>query len=92
MSGNTVTSSSKPGNLTIIMCKKPDGKPPGGVTISSSAALYANIYAPQSAVTLSGSGDIYGSVLGLSVDMTGSSGIHFDLSLNAQNGTISLVQ
>jgi hypothetical protein len=92
MSGNTVTAGNQPGNLTIIMCKKPDGRAPGPVTIGGTAALYSTVYAPQSAVTLSGSGDIYGSVLGLTVDMTGTSAIHYDLSLNAQNGTISLVQ
>ena len=90
--GNTMTSGSKPGNLTIVMCKTPGGTAPGSLTVGSSAALYASIYAPQSAVTLSGSGDIYGTVLGLTVDLTGTSGIHFDLSLNSQNGTISLVQ
>jgi hypothetical protein len=92
MSGNTTTSGSKPGNLSIIMCKRPDGTAPGSLTIGGLSALYSSIYAPQSAVALSGSGDIYGSVLGLTVDMTGTSGIHYDLSLNSQNGTISLVQ
>jgi Flp pilus assembly protein TadG len=93
MSGNTSTSSSKPGNLKIIMVPNPyNGDPPGSVTVSSSAALYATVYAPQSAVSLSGTGDIYGSVLGLYVSMTGSSAIHYDMSLDVNNGTISLVE
>ena len=43
-------------------------------------------------VTLSGTGDIYGSVLGLTVNMTGTSAIHYDLALDSNNGTISLAQ
>jgi len=31
-------------------------------------------------------------VVGLTVDMTDTSGIHYDLPLDAQNGTIALVQ
>ena len=64
----------------------------GGVSIGSSSDLYATIYAPQSAVTLSGSGDLYGSIVGLSVSMTGSSAIHYDLALDPNNGAIGLVQ
>ena len=37
------------------------GNPPGVITISSSAAFYASIYAPESTITMSGSGAIYGS-------------------------------
>ena len=43
--------------------------------------LYANIYAPQSDVTLSGSGSIYGSIVGKSITMSGSSSIIYDLGL-----------
>jgi Flp pilus assembly protein TadG len=93
MSGNTSTSGSKPGNLRLVMVPDPNnGDPPGSVTVSSSAALYATVYAPQSNVSLSGSGDIYGSVLGLTVIMTGSSGIYYDMALDSNNGTISLVE
>ena len=53
----------------------------GRWVMGSSAALYASVYAPQSDVTLSGNGAIYGSVVGKSVNMTGTSAIHYDLSL-----------
>jgi Flp pilus assembly protein TadG len=92
LGGSAVTSGSTPANLSIVMVPDPGGRGLGTVTISSNSALYASIYAPQNAVTLSGSGDIYGSVLGQSINMTGSSNIHYDLSLNAQNGSIALVQ
>jgi hypothetical protein len=92
MYGNADTSGNQPGNLKIVMCPTPSGTPPGFVSIGSSSALYASIYAPQSHVILAGTGDIYGSVLGLSVTMTGTSSIHYDLSLDANNGSISMVQ
>ena len=81
MNGNTTTSGGRPGNLRVVMVPSSSGTPPGNVDIGSSAALYADVYAPQSRITLSGTGDIYGSVLGKSIDMTGSSAIHFDRSL-----------
>lgn len=81
MKGRTSTSGNLPGNLRVVMVPNGSGNPPGTLEIGSSAALYADVYAPQSRITLSGSGDIYGSVLGKSIDMTGSSAIHFDRSL-----------
>jgi hypothetical protein len=50
------------------------------------------VYAPQSDITLSGSGDIYGSVLGKSISMTGSSAIHYDMNLSGTSGQIALVK
>ena len=41
---------------------------------------------------LSRFGDIYGSVVGLSIDMTGTSNIHYDLSLPGAAGPPQLVQ
>src|SRR5205085_8968780 len=91
MTGSTSTSGSTPQNLTVIMCPGANGAAPGPVNIGSSAALYADIYAPQSAITLSGTGDIYGSVVGLSINMTSTSAIHYDLALSG-SGQISLVK
>jgi hypothetical protein len=45
-----------------------------------------------SPLTVSGSGDIYGSIVAKSVDMTGSSAIHFDLSLRNADGGVRLVK
>ena len=61
--------------------------------LARQVAVFGIIAVGQLLVILTAGIDLsVGSVLGLTVDMTGSSGIHFDLSLNAQNGTISLVQ
>jgi hypothetical protein len=93
MSGNTSTSGDKASNLTIVMCPNPaNNNPPGSLTVGSNTSLYATVYAPQSAVNLSGSGDIYGSVLGLAVSMTGTSSIIYDLALESGAGGISLVE
>ena len=92
MSGNTTTYNNTPGNLTIVTGVDSAGNLPGPVTISGNSSLYATVYAPQSAVTVSGTGSIYGSVLGLSIDMSGTADVYYDMSLNANNGTVSLVQ
>ncbi len=92
MNGNATTFNSIPGNLRVVMVKTPSGNSPGGLSVTSSSALYADVYAPLSAITLGGTGDIYGSVVGKSIDMTGTSAIHYDLSLNPNGGHISLVQ
>ena len=91
MNGQTYTAANLPKNLTIVMCPGPTGTAPGDLTITSGAALYANIYAPQSNVVISGQGSIYGSVLGLTVSMSGGGAIHYDLSLKG-NGAIVLVE
>jgi Tfp pilus assembly protein PilE len=93
MGGSTGTNGSQPANLQLVMVPNPyNGNPPGSVTIGGSAGFYGTVYAPESDVTLSGTGDIYGSVLGKTVNMTGSSGIHYDLGLDSGNGTLSLMQ
>lgn len=91
ISGQVLTSSNLARNLTIIMCDDTGGHAPGPVKVTSNADLYATIYSPENKVTLQGNGDIYGSIVGLSIDMTGTSGIHYDISLNGGGG-ISLVQ
>jgi Flp pilus assembly protein TadG len=73
--GATVTASNLGKNLNIQVIG------PGTVTVQNNSSIYMNLYAPQSPVTLSGSGAIYGSVLGWSINMTGSSSINYDLSL-----------
>jgi hypothetical protein len=73
------------------MCPDPNGQAPGAVSIGSGTSLYANIYAPQSAITMSGNGDIFGTIVGKSVSMTGTSTIHYDLEA-AKGGAIKLVQ
>ncbi len=93
ISGNVNTKNSVPSNLSIVMIPNPStGAAPGAVSISSSATLCAYLYAPQSDITMSGTGAIYGQVIGKSVTMTGSSDIYYDLSLQGGNNVIQVVR
>ena len=91
MTSQTKTAGSLPKNLTIVMCPGPAGQMPGALSLTSGADLYASVYAPQSPVTVWASGDIFGAILGKSVDMGGSGKVHYDLSLHA-TGPIGLVK
>jgi hypothetical protein len=44
--------------------------------------LYAMLYAPQSAVTMSGNCDLFGSIIAKSISMNGNNTIHYDESLS----------
>jgi len=79
IAGHTDTYPTTARNLTLIMVPK-NGNPPGSVTIATQADFYASIYAPQSAVVINASADIYGNVVGKSIDMSGSGCIHYDLT------------
>lgn len=81
LKGTIHTAGSSPGNLSFLMCEGPSGQLPGLANIGSNSALYMTVYAPLSAVTMSGTGDIYGSVLGKTINMTGTSAIHYDIGL-----------
>jgi len=91
MSGGAGTFEYLPKNLTVIMVPTPAGVAPGKVTLSGGSALYASVYAPLSPITISGGGAIYGSVLGKSIDMSGGSSVHYDLSLGGSD-KLQLVQ
>jgi Flp pilus assembly protein TadG len=90
--GTVQTAANVPGNLRFVLVPDTLGNPPGTINIGSSAAFYASIYAPQSAITLSGTGAIYGAVLGKSVSMTGSSDIYYDLALDPSSNLTRLVK
>jgi Flp pilus assembly protein TadG len=91
MKGNPVTKADLPANLTLVMVYA-SGRAPGSASIDSSSAFYGTVYAPYSAVTLSGTGDIYGCVLGKSISMTGTSRIIYDRSLSATGQAMTLVR
>lgn len=57
-----------------------------GILIQSDSQIYAAIYAPLTSVKLTGSGALFGTVRGASINANGGSGIHFDSALlNANN-------
>jgi hypothetical protein len=64
------------------------------VNLTGQADFYGQIYAPLSAITQSGGADIYGSMIGKTLNFSGSwqGGVHFDEALNASGGQIQLVR
>jgi Flp pilus assembly protein TadG len=93
INGSVNTSSNLPKNLKLVGIPNPNtGVAPGAVTLGSQAALYANVYAPQSAITMTGGSAIYGAIVGKSIDMTGTSDIYYDLSLTGGSGVAQVVQ
>ena len=91
LSGTTNTFSNLPGDLKFVVGPDTSGSAPGKVTLSGGSSLYAYIYAPQSDITVSGTGAIYGSLVGQSISSSGGASIHYDISLTGP-GAISLVQ
>lgn len=54
-----------------------------GVVLSGTTDLYMTIYAPQAGVSLNGGPQLYGSVLGKTLSLTGNPSLHFDSQLAA---------
>ena len=50
---------------------------------------YADIYAPLSAVNVSGTGDFYGRLIGKTIGVIGSGALHFDESLALPGGGLA---
>jgi hypothetical protein len=51
------------------------------VTITHSNILHLDLYAPQSPINISGKGELFGSIVGRTLAITGSRDLHFDESL-----------
>jgi Flp pilus assembly protein TadG len=84
ISGSVVNISGTPSNLQFIVIGS------HSVTLSGSSAFIWELYAPQSPVTLSGSAQIFGSVIGGSIRISGGS-IHYDQALGS-SGQVTIVQ
>jgi hypothetical protein len=86
--GYCSTYQNRPANLQFLMLNS------SSVTFSGQADLYATVYAPLSPVYQSGKADIYGSIVGKSLNFSGTwdGGVHFDESLATGGTTISLVK
>lgn len=57
-----------------------------GVSISGNAPISAVVYAPLTAVSVSGSGRLYGAVLGNTISVSGAGGVHYDETLGLLGG------
>ena len=56
------------------------------VRFRGNSELYGVIYAPNAAVDLSGTPDIYGSIVANTLDISGNAGIHYDEALGSSTG------
>lgn len=64
----------------------------GGLDIASGPLVYMVVYAPNARVVVSGSGDLYGSVVGATVSATTGAKFHYDKRLkDNQDGGIVMV-
>ena len=76
LSGNGVgTAQNLPTNLTI----KTLG---ASVSLSGNAAFYGSLYAPSSGVSVTGNGDVFGSVVGNTIQVSGNGKFHYDEALS----------
>ena len=48
------------------------------VCLESGAVMYMTVYAPSTGVKLQGGGDIYGAIVGNTIDVTGNVTVHYD--------------
>jgi hypothetical protein len=80
----------KPGLLTIKSCLQagdPSTFGGHGFSLTGGAAAYFQIYAPNMDVTVGGTGGgLWGSIVGLTIDVTGSANIHYDKALGPGAG------
>ncbi|HWP40922.1 MAG TPA: TadG family pilus assembly protein [Tepidisphaeraceae bacterium] len=81
LNGTVDVQSERPGDFKIRMTS-----PGTSVSIGGNSALYADLYAPASTVTLSGTGDFYGTVVGKTLSVIGRAGIHYDESTMPYGG------
>src|SRR6266581_281540 len=65
--------------LGIWACGTPAS--PQGWTLSGGSGAYFSVYAPNHDITVSGSGDLYGAIVGRSLNSSGGSKVHYDEAL-----------
>jgi hypothetical protein len=86
MHGHAAVYDNLPRNLRIVMASV-------GTTalldMQGGSSLSTDIYAPEARISIMGTGDVYGAIVGKSIDMSGNAAIHYDMSLR---GGVSLVK
>jgi hypothetical protein len=82
--GDIVNASLKPTGLGLWSCGS--GSSAMWILRGGNGAYYS-IYAPNHPLTLNGSGDLWGSVVGASVTATGGAKIHYDAALSRRTST-----
>ena len=60
--------------------------------LTGNTDLYADLYAPLSDVTVTGTADFYGQMVGKTLTLPGSGQIHYDETLNTPKRSVVLVK
>ncbi len=85
--GGVVNATSKPTQLSVSAC----GTNTSNWTLSGSSNAYMSLYAPTHALTISGTGELYGAVISASLTASGGSTVHFDEALLGSTTTLVLI-
>ena len=83
MSGLAVTAANLPANLVVNVYGG------GAVNLGSLTSSYMVVNAPESVVTVSGDGALFGAVVADTINVTGQGDINQDLSLSLNGGSVS---
>jgi hypothetical protein len=80
-SGNsTVGVPTTPKNMLFLMDSTAGASLQDG-TISGSTKFYGAVYGPPATIPISGNADVYGSIIGKQINVTGSATVHYDEGL-----------
>ena len=80
-SSTTINTGGIPANLQIVSAAGAGMSNPPVITMNSSSAMYAIVYAPNAYVHITGSSQFLGAVVGNKVTSDSSGGFHFDMAL-----------
>jgi hypothetical protein len=89
ISGNGVASSAKPENFKLWGTRPQSNPSPQSLTINGNGVLSAVVYAPNANISMHGggnSGNVYGSMIGKTITVTGNSAFHYDEALAELDG------
>ncbi len=80
-----VNDSGLPSNLVVYSTHESSGES-NGFTLSGNSAFYGAVYAPNANLAVTGDGDIYGALVGKTVNVSGNGDIHYDEALQDLGG------
>lgn len=97
INGTSSITATPPYRVKLILCPAPDGSAPGDLQILGNGKVQGTIYAPLSDISVTGSGEVYGAVLGKSLSLNGNAALFYDDAVAGGTsggavGTLSIVQ